>query len=98
MSLDDDEPESDPTPDRSRHTRSWEADGSVSTSIVEAVADVSGKSHEDLTPFFETVDPDALDQVLTSLRGNGLGEVRFGYSGFLVVVKADGTIEIQSLD
>lgn len=81
--------------DRHRTCHDWEGDGSVSTSVVQGVAAVTGDAPTEIEPLYEAVDPDALDRLVASLRGDGGGEVRFVLDGCEVTVEADGAIEFR---
>ena len=86
----------DPATDRYHSYHDWTVDGSISTSVIEAVATVTEKAPTDVEPLYEVVDPDALDSLVTSLRDAGHGTVLFALSGWEVSVKASGEIELQS--
>jgi len=65
---------------------------SVSVTVVEALAEARGVSPLDIEePLYEAVDPDALDQLLSS-NGPTLetGRVEFSVSGFHVTITVDG--------
>jgi len=67
----------------------------LTTAIAEEVAAVSGTDPEDLEPLYETVDPDALDRLLTPRDGtDSVGGVWFHYAGYRVTVRGAGEIEI----
>jgi hypothetical protein len=64
---------------------------SVSVTVVEALAEAKGVSPLDIEePLYEAVDPDALDQLLSS-NGSTLenGRVEFSVSGFHVTITVD---------
>ena len=73
------------TRSQSRQTRS------PSERVVEATAASTGTSLVELTPLYEFVDPDALDELVQSLER---GAIRFDYEGCQVRVESDGTVEI----
>lgn len=66
--------------------------------IVKAVARSAGVDPTELSPLYETVDPDALDALVTSLA-DGTGQehfsVQFTYAGREVVVRANEDIDIR---
>ena len=67
-----------------------------STAVVEAVARRVGAEPADLDPpLFAAVDPDALDEVLTSLSKGTGGSVSFHYLGYEVTVHDDGDVELE---
>lgn len=77
-------------------------DASLSTTIVEAVAEEAGVDQTALPPLYEQVDPDALHMLFEpSLRGvSRMQELRFTYTGYVVTVGFDGeptvTVDEQS--
>jgi hypothetical protein len=98
MSSEDDEARTDSFEGHNQYQHNWGVDDSITTTVIQSVADVSGVSQTDLDPIFETVDPDALDQVLASLQWNAMAEVRFDYSGHRVVIRGDGRITVKPLE
>jgi len=88
----------DPATDRYHSYHDWTVDGSISTSVIEAVAAVIGKAPTDMEPLYEVVDPDALDSLVTSLRDAGHGTVLFALAGWEVTVMSSGEIVLQSVD
>ena len=73
-------------------------DESVSAAVVRGVAAVTNTSPTELEPLFETVDPDALDQLYrTTTGGSGPGDcwVSFSYNDCAVTVDATGEITIE---
>lgn len=70
----------------------------LSAEIVERVAEAEGVEPSELeTPLFEVVDPDALEQVFSSMPDGPdrqAGEVRFEYYGYQVTVTAHGDISL----
>lgn len=73
----------------------WGADGSISTSVVSAVAAVTGEEPTAIEPLFEVVDPDALDQLVASVRGDERVSVSFLFEGCGVTIRGDGEIELR---
>lgn len=78
-----------------------EDSGSLSTTVVTAVAKAASVEPMDLPPMYEAIDPDALDKLL----GGGLGRsesyngyVTFSYADYSVTVHADGEIVVHGLD
>ena len=61
--------------------------------VVTAVAAVSDDPVMDLPPLYGAVDPDALDDLFHDDATSGY--VGFSYDGFLVLVTADGTVEVH---
>lgn len=77
----------------------WAESDEISATIIDAVAAITGNEPADLQPLYEAVDPDALDQLLRSLRtssiSQGRSEVVFTFNGCEVTVAADGTITVD---
>jgi hypothetical protein len=90
---DDEGSSSESSVDSYRFNHDWETDGSISTSVVRGVAAVTDESPEELEPLYETVDPDVLDELFSSLRG--YGAVTFEYNGCTVTVNSNGVIELE---
>lgn len=69
-----------------------------STAVVEAVAERVGVEPANLEPpLYTAVDPDALDDLLTSMTADGNdGAVSFSYLGFEVTVHDDGSVELEN--
>lgn len=69
--------------------------GSVAPSqaIVERVADIEGVDHTDLEPLYNSIDPDALDN-LVGQTGTSM-QIEFVYEGFDVTVSGDGEIAVD---
>lgn len=76
----------------------WKLDSSISTSVIEAVATVSGRESTEIDPLYETIDPEGLDQLVTSLREAGEGTVTFDFAGLIVTVESDGQMEFRAAD
>lgn len=72
-------------------------DERFSTAVVESVAEHVGIDPVDLDPpLYRAIDPDALDELLTSLGTNGQeGSVSFSYLGFEITVHNDGTVNLD---
>ena len=71
-----------------------------STAVIELLAEESGQDPIELDPLYETIDPEALDQLI---RGNGANPhdhilaVSFSYNEYAVVILSGGLVEL-SLD
>lgn len=71
----------------------------VSTSVVRAVAAVTGKEPVDIQPLYDVVDADALDDLFSPATGDGprtTGHVSFFLEGVDVTVHASGEIVIDA--
>jgi hypothetical protein len=70
----------------------------VSARIVEAVARSNGVDPTDLSSLYETIDPDALDALVSS-HSDGTGQenlsVQFTYAGREVVVRSSEDIDVR---
>ncbi|WP_458188212.1 HalOD1 output domain-containing protein [Haladaptatus sp. NG-WS-4] len=64
----------------------------MSYRVVVAVADEAGTRTIDLPPLYESIEPDALDELVE--RGDSNLVVSFPFAGHEVVVRGDGTVEI----
>lgn len=88
------------TRDCSHHVRhDWAENDNISTTIVLAVSDLTGRPIDELTPLSDVVNPDALDELLRP-EGTALGQdvpisVTFEYEGYSVTVRRDGHVGIQ---
>lgn len=78
---------------RSRHD--WDQDGSLSTSVVTAVSQVTGDDPTEIDPLYEVIDPDALDRLVDSLGDDADGQVTFTLNGCAVTVTGDGAIAVS---
>lgn len=72
----------------------WD-DGPITASVVNAIAAVTGDEPTAITPLYEVVDPDALDHLFESVRGDELVIVSFHLAGCAVRVGGDGDIEVR---
>lgn len=71
---------------------------SATVSVIEAVAEVEDVTPDDLPVLWETIDPEALDNMFDDDHGDGQTSARvtFDYSGYIVTVTEDVvTLEIQ---
>lgn len=66
----------------------------LSVAVVEAVAAATDRTTTDLPPLQRTVDPDALDRLLSQGQSSSV-TVSFSYAGADVWIISNGTIEIQ---
>lgn len=73
------------------------SDESVTTAVTRAIAAVTNTPPTDLDPLFETIDPDALNQLYAPTHGGSSrddGWVSFHLNNCVVIVDATGEIEI----
>ena len=75
--------------------------GSLSTTVVTAVAKAADTDPTSLPPLYEAIDPDALDKLL----GGGLGSsgsqdgyLTFTYADHSITVHADGEIVVHAIE
>ncbi|WP_435074505.1 HalOD1 output domain-containing protein [Halorubrum sp. HHNYT27] len=71
---------------------------SPSESVIQGISEAEGVDEESIDPLFNTIDPDALDQIFRNLS-NGPnrtgGKVEFTHEGYDVTVWADGGVSIE---
>lgn len=70
---------------------SW-GESSVSTRVVEAVAEYSETDVLDLPPLYDSIDPDALEKLIPGMTK---GKVSFVYADQRVTVDSRGTITVE---
>ncbi|WP_233265006.1 HalOD1 output domain-containing protein [Halomarina oriensis] len=68
-------------------------DEAASTAVVDAVASAEGVPPRRLEPLYDTIDPDALDALVTD---DASVDVRFEYEWYTVRVHGEGRLELQS--
>lgn len=66
----------------------------ISARVVDRVAAESGRAPTELSPLYESVDPDALDAVVESSETT----ISFAYAGQLVTIRGDETIETTPVE
>jgi hypothetical protein len=74
----------------------------ISEEVVNEIPDCEGVEPTDLTePLFNTVDPDALNNIFQSFD-NGpvreMGQIEFWYYGYKIVVTADGDVSVHNIN
>lgn len=85
----------DPTVETYHARHDWGGEVPLTTSVVEAITTVTDEDPAAVEPLYDSLDPDALEGVLRSLRASGHGPggtVHFTFHGRDVDVGADGTI------
>ena len=69
--------------------------GSLSTAVIEAVAEEMDTEPEELPePLYEAIGPDALDALFRGQNSSD-GVVMFAYCGYTVTVTADGDVSLE---
>lgn len=68
----------------------------ISTTLLIELADRTNTNVVDLPPLYETIDPDALDRLVT--RGVASLEITFDYVDHRITVWGDGRFEFESHD
>lgn len=80
-----------------RSFHATDPDKCISTDIVLAVAEVSGRDPTELRPLNDVINADALDSLFTPERpGNETDQISFDYQGYRVTVYRDREILLQS--
>lgn len=77
-------------------TFEWTESTSVSITVIEALADRTDLDPVTCAPLNDTIDPDALDSLVTSAAGGESGTelvVRFRFDDYVVRVSSDGVVE-----
>ena len=91
--LGDDTTGYDPTTETFHARFDGESD-SIVVALVDAVAAVTNSSPTAMAPLYETVDPEALTDLVTSARDDPV-EVAFDYEGCAVSVSSDGHLVVE---
>lgn len=88
----------DTRPDGDRRTGTFrfqhDGEGSISTSVVLAIAELDGVDPTEMELLYAAVDPDLLDAVHRSDRPDA-ADVAFDYRGYRVTVDSDGGIVVR---
>lgn len=69
-------------------------DGKLTTRIISELADQTDTDPFSLTPIAESIDPDALETLLTGSRGSDV-RVTFRHGGYQITVDSTGSLDIQ---
>ena len=75
-------------------------DVAPSTAVIELIAEESGQDPTELDPLYGSVDPEALDRLVSSNGTNPhdhILAVSFSFDGYAVVIQSGGLVEL-SLD
>lgn len=102
MSHDMDEVDTSETGDRTVETEAnpaavrhdWRQSDDPSVALVEAVAAETDRTATDLPPLQHTIDPDALDALLTGNRSSAVS-ISFRYADAVVSIHRNGSIEVK---
>lgn len=75
-------------------SQATQTDSTLSTRILESVAEARGCSPLDLErPLYDAVDPDALDALFSG--ESRFGTVQFTYLGYRVTASSDGEVSVN---
>lgn len=66
-------------------------DASISERVIQVAADATDSDELELPPLYDTIDPDALDEVIDGMSS---GEITFRYAGCEITVTADQQIHV----
>lgn len=91
--------ESGPAPDSVRTRYDW-AETDPVTAVVRTVAVATNRDPAALPPLYDTLDPEALRDLVTGScdageADAGLHEVKFSYAQATVTLSADGTVDVR---
>lgn len=81
------------TPDRRPHSFDWAEAESLAVAVLEAVEAATGDEAREIDPLYETVDPDALDELFDPALGPTPADdllVEFPYNGVTVRLHGNG--------
>lgn len=82
-------------------TFDWDEQSYLPMTIIEALADHTGQELTEMEPLFATIDPDALDSLLTHAATRGADTsvvVEFQTSGYIFRIDSDGTVAYKTAD
>jgi hypothetical protein len=86
--------EDDAATNQRSHANRYEWESTVpALAIVDAVATATGRAPTDLPPLQHTVDPDAVDALLTA--DSSSVEMCFTYAGTEVLARGEGVVEVR---
>lgn len=72
----------------------WEAHDELCLSIVDAVATITDQDPREMEPLFAALDPDPLQELLSSVGVDEL-QVSFVYEGCAIVVASNGDLVVR---
>lgn len=64
--------------------------------VLSAVAEVEESTPVELPPLYESIDPEALNDLFTSRAEPAVKKITFQYAGYGITVHGSGEVEIQS--
>ncbi|WP_254530076.1 HalOD1 output domain-containing protein [Natrinema gelatinilyticum] len=70
------------------------AQHTLSTRVIQTVAEREGVAPTDLPPLYDAIDPEALDSIFTA----GQGHLVFPYYGYRITVSGDGRLDVDDSD
>ncbi|ELY30155.1 hypothetical protein C500_09384 [Natrialba magadii ATCC 43099] len=75
----------------------YDVDHTASLAVINAVSAVADRDPTELPPLYETIDPDALDALLSEQTETGVRpEVSFSYDGYAVtVVRTETQLSVE---
>lgn len=70
---------------------------SVSTKVVQHVAEVMDQEVTELPPLYDTIDPEALDSLIKSVETSPSSlEIRFTYAGQQVIIDGRRAVSVEN--
>lgn len=78
-------------------TAEWErnTENTPVYAVVSAVAEAEGSDPVELPPLYSAINPEALNDLFMSRSEPAVESVTFQYAGYDVVVRGDGTVQVQ---
>ncbi|WP_458204795.1 HalOD1 output domain-containing protein [Haladaptatus sp. NG-SE-30] len=71
----------------------------VAETVIETISEVSGTDPTEIPPLYESIDPDALDDLFDRSSPESVPiRVRFQHDGYEVVVEREGTVTVRNPD
>lgn len=84
----------DPTTDTYHNQHNWEGSDSLCLTIVETVSAVTGQEPTAMEPLYSVIDPEALESLLSTARGNNV-HLSFAFEGCTVSVTGSGEVVVE---
>ena len=63
--------------------------------VVSAVAEVEDSDPVDLPPLYNTINPEALNDLFTSGSETSVDQVTFQYAGYAILVRGSGEVQVR---